>query len=233
MIKIMNIKTVVTIAIIFSIIAVAFFLLQKNISPTPIASQEIAATASTINDCNLGVVTRSLSEDKCQEAQAKIAEDRKDDTAAVDAQINDLQSKINPLNSEIATTNADISGILNAAGGVIPTDWTSSQNSDQQTSDAQLAKVQALENLASFDTNKLNILKNTLTQYTDQLNWYQNYEANISNGAGNGACSGHQGVDPAAGRTSIGQVICNDGWQDSSVYYYNVDKDIDYFLTTL
>lgn len=37
--------------------------------------------------------------------------------------------------------------------------------------------------------------------------------------SGQGACSGHGGVNCAAGPDSDGSVICNDGWRDSSVRY--------------
>lgn len=37
--------------------------------------------------------------------------------------------------------------------------------------------------------------------------------------ATSGACSGHGGVDCSAGQDSDGSVICNDGWQNSSVKY--------------
>ena len=37
--------------------------------------------------------------------------------------------------------------------------------------------------------------------------------------AASGACSGHGGVDCSAGRDSDGSVICNDGWENSSVSY--------------
>ena len=39
---------------------------------------------------------------------------------------------------------------------------------------------------------------------------------------GSGACSDHGGVDCNAGANSDGSVICNDGWRDSSVNFYNV-----------
>lgn len=41
-----------------------------------------------------------------------------------------------------------------------------------------------------------------------------------SNCASSGACSGHGGVNCAAGPDSDGSVICNDGWRDSSVQYH-------------
>lgn len=37
--------------------------------------------------------------------------------------------------------------------------------------------------------------------------------------AKSGACSGHGGVSCSAGPDSDGSVICNDGWEDSSVSY--------------
>ncbi len=40
-----------------------------------------------------------------------------------------------------------------------------------------------------------------------------------SNCASAGACSGHGGVDCAAGPDSDGSVICMDGWKGSSVAY--------------
>lgn len=38
--------------------------------------------------------------------------------------------------------------------------------------------------------------------------------------ATSGACSYHGGVDCSAGADYDGSVICNDGWSDSSVGYY-------------
>lgn len=43
-----------------------------------------------------------------------------------------------------------------------------------------------------------------------------------SSSDGRGACSGHDGVNCAAGPDSDGSVICNDGWEDSSVDYDDV-----------
>jgi S-layer homology domain len=40
-----------------------------------------------------------------------------------------------------------------------------------------------------------------------------------------GACSGHDGVNCAAGPTSGGSVICNDGWTGSSVFYRNMKNE--------
>jgi len=42
--------------------------------------------------------------------------------------------------------------------------------------------------------------------------------------ATSGACSGHGGVDCSAGPGVEGQVICNDGWDGSSVSYAEVDE---------
>lgn len=42
--------------------------------------------------------------------------------------------------------------------------------------------------------------------------------------ATSGACSWHGGVNCAAGPDWDGSVICNDGWRDSSVSYYSMDK---------
>ncbi len=39
-----------------------------------------------------------------------------------------------------------------------------------------------------------------------------------------GACSGHEGVNCAAGADSDGSVICTDGWKGSSVQFSNVDE---------
>lgn len=39
-----------------------------------------------------------------------------------------------------------------------------------------------------------------------------------------GACSWHGGVNCAAGAGLNGQVICNDGWQNSSVNFYDMDE---------
>ncbi len=42
--------------------------------------------------------------------------------------------------------------------------------------------------------------------------------------ATSGACSDHGGVDCAAGSSSDGSVICNDGWSGSSVQYSSADE---------
>lgn len=42
--------------------------------------------------------------------------------------------------------------------------------------------------------------------------------------ATSGACSGHGGVNCAAGSGTYGQVICNDGWQGSSVSYASMEE---------
>ena len=42
--------------------------------------------------------------------------------------------------------------------------------------------------------------------------------------ATSGACSSHGGVNCDAGSDCDGSVICNDGWRDSSVGYYDTDK---------
>lgn len=42
--------------------------------------------------------------------------------------------------------------------------------------------------------------------------------------ATSGACSYHSGVNCSAGADSDGSVICNDGWRDSSVSYFNASE---------
>ncbi|MFA7049846.1 MAG: hypothetical protein WC164_01905 [Patescibacteria group bacterium] len=42
--------------------------------------------------------------------------------------------------------------------------------------------------------------------------------------ASSGACSGHGGINCSAGADYDGSVICNDGWRDSSVKYYDADE---------
>lgn len=50
----------------------------------------------------------------------------------------------------------NISGVMNAIQGLIGNNWTAVQNASQQTDQTQLAKIQALMNLAGFYQNKAN-----------------------------------------------------------------------------
>lgn len=42
--------------------------------------------------------------------------------------------------------------------------------------------------------------------------------------ATSGACSWHNGVNCSAGADINGKVQCNDGWVNSSVYFYNANE---------
>ncbi len=42
--------------------------------------------------------------------------------------------------------------------------------------------------------------------------------------AKSGACSGHRGVNCAAGADKDGSVICNDGWKKSTVSYASMKE---------
>ena len=72
-----------------------------------------------------------------------------------------------------------------------------------------------MQNIEDGVNNQIRLVQNQLTPLLNLRNWYQNYLNQIANGVGNGACSDHGGVSCPAGRTDIGQVICNDGWRGS------------------
>ena len=186
----------------------------SNVTPTP-----------NIQMCFIGSSTTAfkLTENYCQLANMQINQERIIDGDKVTAIIASLQDQINnidnpPKSSEGATLSDNVNAII-----------SSYPNADHDIA-AYEDKMTAMQEMATMLGNALQAQLNYRNKLEQQLAFYQNYLDNMPIGTGNGACSSHEGVNPAAGRGNIGQVICNDGWTGSSVYYFNVDECVAYYI---
>lgn len=195
------------------------FLSHPSETPTP--------TVISMFDCNLGIISKKITEDKCIKAQKEISEYRNASERGTETKITEWESLVASDEAQLKELSEQTNSEVNSLGVV-----NSQFVKDQGQYNAQL---QATENMLNFYSLEENNLEHKREFDVTQLMFYKKYLQNITIDTGNGACSDHQGVDPIAGLnipTDIGQVVCIDGWRGSSIFYFNVDKDIDYFLTT-
>ncbi len=165
-------------------------------------------------ECIIGNSTFTLPNDSCQSIKKTIDDQRQKDSDKVTQLLHNLYVQIQNLN--------------NPPSGSLSANINSYLDTIQNYSD----KMNAIRNLATILGNKLKQNEEYKAQLEKQWAFYQNYYNHIQSGVGNGACSGHDGVDCPAGRGNIGQVICNDGWDQSSVYYFNVKECVSYYVNS-
>jgi hypothetical protein len=181
-------------------------------TPTPTPIPDVS--------CTFGQITLNLSQALCDKEQA-IDLFRKQDSDEVQSIIDNLSSKINILfeqaNGYISQMKEDTYA---SCEGMYPPGTNPS------------FFLECAQTIQSGIMSRYNLVQSELNPLINQKNIYVGYLNEIKNGVGNGACSDHMGVNCAAGRTNIGQVICNDGWSNSSVYYFNVKECLTYYLSS-
>lgn len=182
-------------------------ILQNSTTPFPTNPPSIA--------CNIGSFIYFLSDISCRNLTQAISDQRAKDTQNVQGIINNLRNQFHNWSSQIDTANKELSNCDNSCSSFF-------------YPDAINQCLQLCGNNYNYSTQTALSFER---QLAPQINWYQNYLNQIPNGVGNGACSDHGGVDCPAKAGNIGQVICNDGWTQSQVYYLNVKECLDMIIS--
>jgi hypothetical protein len=191
-------------------------------TPTPtMAVPTDTPTPTPIPDvsCTFGQITLMLPQSLCDKEQS-IQTFREQDSAAVQKIIDNLNGQFNSLENQEQ-------GYINQMGGT----WASCESMYPPGTNPSIFS-QCSQTISNGIQFRINLIQNQITPLISEINSYKSYLNGITNGVGNGACSDHMGVNCVAGRTNIGEVICNDGWSNSSVYYFNVKECLTYYLSS-